>query len=255
MSTLRYRPTNIPDFSKKEYDKSESESDGEDDTSQSVSKVSDLRNRFLENVNFENKSNVSYSTQSSVSSSRLLNFEEKINASGSKTTIRTIKTQYSVSSHSSNSSTTARLQRQADIDSYTDQNSNTSYSKTTHKFTHRFQTPTAVLPILPQSSPKTPNKGAIPGSPKEFKPKKETPTSPRGGRSDIIAARKFSKGNKVEYETNAARKLSKNNNVEPPIEERSSQVLNNWNQKFMKPKTPQPKALDMFKSLESQVSW
>ena len=87
------------DFTKKEYDKSESESDDEEETGQPFSKVSDLRSRFLENFeNFENKSSTSYSTQSSVVSTRKISKD-------SKSTVTTIKTQYNVSSRTITSST------------------------------------------------------------------------------------------------------------------------------------------------------
>ena len=206
------------DFTKKEYDKSESESDDEDETSQPFSKVSDLRSRFLENFeNFENKSSTSYSTQSSVVSSRKISKD-------SKSTVTTIKTQYHVSSRTISSSTNK------------DQNFNTTYSNKAHHFTqHNVQQPTAVLPVFPrpspQTSPKPINKGASPDSPKEFKPRKEPPSSNGNSRSEIIAKRK------------ASPKLVRTHDP-------TSGTLNDWNRKFTQTKAP--KALGMFKRLESE---
>ena len=173
-------------------------------------------------MDFDNTSTTSYSTQSSVSSSRKISKD-------SKTTVTTIKTQFSTSS------------RTTTVTTNKDQNYNTTYSKASHNinFNHA---PTAVLPVFPRALPQTsPNRGkklSTPGSPKEFKPRKEAPVSNGISRSEIIAQRKMSK--------------SAGRTHEP-----TSGCLNDWNSKFIQTKGDQskassPKALDIFKRLESQ---
>ena len=165
---------------------------------------------FLEKFNSDDTSTTSYSTQTSVSSSQKFRKD-------SKTTVTRF------TSHISTSSRTT-----------------TVTSKTDRNFNNNFQTPTAVLPIIPrsssQTSPKNLNRGTTPGSPKEFKPRKVPPTSNGNSRSDIIAKRKQS----------TAR-----------THEPTSVELNEWNRKYTQPKTSKPvsprfKALETFKMLESQ---
>ena len=133
---------------------SESDSDEEEDIAKSSTKVSDLRNLFLEKFNVDDTSATSYSTQPSLSSSRKISQD-------SKTTV----TEFN-------------------------HNVNTTFSNTSSNM-YLTQMPTAVLPIFPRSSPQTSQKNVNrvtnPGSPKNFKPREEPPSSNGNSRSDIIA--------------------------------------------------------------------
>ena len=189
---------------------SESDSDEEEDIPKNSKKVSDLRNLFLEKFNSDDTSTTSYSTQTSVSSSREYRKDSKS----------------SVTKFTTHISTSTRT--------------TTFTSRQDHNFNTHFQTPTAVLPVIPpsspQTSPKNVNRKINPGSPKEFKPRKEPPSSNGNSRADIIAKRKQS----------TAR-----------THDPTSVDLNEWNRKHMQPKTVQPvsprfKALETFKMLESQ---
>ena len=113
---------------------SESDSDEEEDIAKSSTKVSDLRNLFLEKFNVDDTSTTSYSTESSFSSSRKFSKE-------SKTTVTKFSSHISTSTHTT---TVTRTKK--------DHNSNTTFPKASSNI-NLTQTPTAVLPIFPRSSP------------------------------------------------------------------------------------------------------